>query len=228
MGFLDNSTNNIIVDAVLTDKGREFLARNDGSFNIAAYAFGDDEVDYSLITKYGVSVGKEKIEKNTPVFESLTNSSHAQENLNLTLSSPTIQVFPTVTVTNTLTQLVQASSDTNTLTLSQGTSDSSTVPSDLVDSSYQVVCDNRFLRVSGGSSPSLNGNEATYLIRQSGTSSTGGSVATATITAPSVSDTLFTNFGDIGDKTQITTLVEIVGVASGFRAQFELTVKKTS
>ena len=29
MGFLDHSTNNIIVDAVLTDKGRASLARND-------------------------------------------------------------------------------------------------------------------------------------------------------------------------------------------------------
>ena len=28
MGFLDHSTNNIIVDAVLTDTGREFLAAN--------------------------------------------------------------------------------------------------------------------------------------------------------------------------------------------------------
>ena len=34
MGFLQNDTNNIIVDAVLTDLGREFLARNDGSFSI--------------------------------------------------------------------------------------------------------------------------------------------------------------------------------------------------
>ena len=49
MGFLDQSTNNIILDAVLTDKGREFLSRNDGSFNIAKFAFGDDEVDYTII-----------------------------------------------------------------------------------------------------------------------------------------------------------------------------------
>ena len=48
MGFLDNSTNNIIVDAVLTDYGRELLARNDGSFSIKKFAFGDDEVDYTL------------------------------------------------------------------------------------------------------------------------------------------------------------------------------------
>ena len=62
MGFLDNSTNNIIVDAVLTDFGRELLARNDGSFSIVKFAFGDDEVDYTLIEKFGRTVGKQKIE----------------------------------------------------------------------------------------------------------------------------------------------------------------------
>ena len=45
MGFLDHSTNNIIIDAVLTDRGRELLARNDGSFEITKFAFGDDEVE---------------------------------------------------------------------------------------------------------------------------------------------------------------------------------------
>ena len=62
MGYLDHSTNNIIVDAVLTDIGREFLARNDGSFSIVKFAMGDDEVDYTMIRKFGRTVGKEKIE----------------------------------------------------------------------------------------------------------------------------------------------------------------------
>ena len=42
MGFLDHSTNNIIIDAVLTDKGRELLAKNNGTFRISHYSFGDD------------------------------------------------------------------------------------------------------------------------------------------------------------------------------------------
>ena len=49
MGFLDHSTNNIIVDAVLTDAGRLALARNDGSFQIFQFALGDDEVEYEII-----------------------------------------------------------------------------------------------------------------------------------------------------------------------------------
>ena len=69
MGFLDHSTNNIIVDAVLTDVGRRALAKNDGSFQIFQFALGDDEIDYNIIEQYGRAVGKEKIEKNTPVLE---------------------------------------------------------------------------------------------------------------------------------------------------------------
>ena len=45
MAFLDNS-GDIILDAVLTDLGRERLARGDGSFQIAKFAFGDDEIIY--------------------------------------------------------------------------------------------------------------------------------------------------------------------------------------
>ena len=46
MGYLNNSV--ITVDAILTTKGRELLARNDGSFQITQFALGDDEIDYTL------------------------------------------------------------------------------------------------------------------------------------------------------------------------------------
>ncbi len=46
MGYLNNSV--ITVDAILTTKGRELLARNDGSFRITQFALADDEVDYTL------------------------------------------------------------------------------------------------------------------------------------------------------------------------------------
>ena len=47
MGFLDNS-GDIILDAVLTDLGRNRLARGDGSFKIESFALADDEINYSL------------------------------------------------------------------------------------------------------------------------------------------------------------------------------------
>ena len=61
MAFLDNS-GDIILDAVLTDTGRYRLAQGNGSFKIAKFALGDDEIDYSIIRKFGRVIGKEKIE----------------------------------------------------------------------------------------------------------------------------------------------------------------------
>jgi hypothetical protein len=46
MGYLNNAV--ITVDAILTTKGRELLARNDGSFRITQFALADDEIDYTL------------------------------------------------------------------------------------------------------------------------------------------------------------------------------------
>ena len=46
MGYLNNQV--ITIDAILTTKGRELLARNDGSFRITQFALADDEIDYTL------------------------------------------------------------------------------------------------------------------------------------------------------------------------------------
>ena len=46
MGYLSNSV--VTVDAILTKKGRELLAKGDGSFKITQFALADDEIDYTL------------------------------------------------------------------------------------------------------------------------------------------------------------------------------------
>jgi hypothetical protein len=46
MGYLNNSI--VTVDAILTRKGRELLAKNDGSFRITQFALSDDEIDYTM------------------------------------------------------------------------------------------------------------------------------------------------------------------------------------
>ena len=46
MGYLNNSV--ITVDAILTTKGRQLLAQNDGSFRITQFSLADDEIDYTL------------------------------------------------------------------------------------------------------------------------------------------------------------------------------------
>jgi len=46
MGYLNNTV--VTVDAILTTKGRQLLAQNDGSFRITQFALADDEIDYTL------------------------------------------------------------------------------------------------------------------------------------------------------------------------------------
>ena len=46
MSYLNNQV--VTIDAVLTKKGRELMARNDGSFQITQFALADDEIDYTL------------------------------------------------------------------------------------------------------------------------------------------------------------------------------------
>ena len=46
MGFINNSS--YILNAVLTKKGKQYLAKSDGKFNITKFALSDDEIDYTL------------------------------------------------------------------------------------------------------------------------------------------------------------------------------------
>lgn len=46
MGYLNKAT--VTVDAILTKKGRELLARGRSAFNITQFAVADDEIDYGL------------------------------------------------------------------------------------------------------------------------------------------------------------------------------------
>ena len=46
MAYLNNSV--VTVDAILTTKGRELLAKSDGSFRITQFSLADDEIDYTL------------------------------------------------------------------------------------------------------------------------------------------------------------------------------------
>lgn len=81
MAFLDNS-GDIILDAVLTDAGRKRLAQGDGSFRIAKFALGDDEIDYGLFRGSNHPEGAHPSGSayydleimQTPVLEAFTNN----------------------------------------------------------------------------------------------------------------------------------------------------------
>lgn len=149
MGYLDHSTNNIILDACLTDYGRQKLALGNGAFNITHYGLGDDEVDYRLIKRYGRTVGKEKIEKNTPIFEALTNGSIAlkyrligRENDGTPLSSVYLPVLRTSTLPilkrpGTLSSVV-------TVELYFNNTTGNSVPTEMIQRSYKIKVSDRF------------------------------------------------------------------------------------
>ena len=46
MGFINNTS--YILNAVLTKKGKEYLSKSSGNFNITKFALSDDEIDYTL------------------------------------------------------------------------------------------------------------------------------------------------------------------------------------
>ena len=147
MGFLDHSTNNIIVDAVLTDVGREKLADASAAKNfIVTYSFADDEIDYSLITKYGVIVGKEKIEKNTPIFEASTNAEFAVTSFLATSENSSV-AQPVLNTTASQSSL-DASNEETSITIN--TKDDN----QLVDAvAYEVEFDKRYMQPVGNFKP---------------------------------------------------------------------------
>jgi hypothetical protein len=73
MAFLDNS-GDIILDAVLTDTGRYLMAKGDGSFRIAKFALGDDEIDYGLYDKTQSSAYTDVDILSTPILEAFTDN----------------------------------------------------------------------------------------------------------------------------------------------------------
>jgi hypothetical protein len=95
MAFLDNS-GDIILDAVLTDTGRFRLAKGDGSFKIAKYAFGDDEIDYSTYNKSHTS-GSAYYDLEilqTPVLEAFTNNTSTMKSKLISIPRTNLLYLP--------------------------------------------------------------------------------------------------------------------------------------
>lgn len=96
MAYIDNQT--ITVDAVLTRKGRELLAKT-GNLNITSFALADDEVDYTLYDPnhpngsafYDIAL------RNTPVFEPLTDETQAMKYKLVTLNQG-VTAIPVISI----------------------------------------------------------------------------------------------------------------------------------
>ena len=92
MGYLNNSV--VTVDAILTDKGRQLLAQNDGSFRITQFALADDEIDYTLYNPthpsgsafYGQAI------ENQPLLEAFPQQTQVMKYLLTTLPRGTARM----------------------------------------------------------------------------------------------------------------------------------------
>jgi hypothetical protein len=236
MGFLDNATNNIILDAVLTDVGRQYLSRNDGSFSLHKYAFGDDEINYAIISRYGRSVGKEKIEKNTPIFEALTNQSQAQKYRLISVSNPNLLRLPSLSLSgdsnvdsvNSTVTLGKNSQKTALISIEQVIQNETTIDVELRDQTFIVEVPNLFLQILRNTPENIDGQQrATYILTRSPSENAyGGSISQFTLSVKSLTDALFTVYGTTANKASIKTYVKVTGIQSGAVKDIAVTINK--
>ena len=100
MAYLDNSV--VTVDAILTKKGRELMARGDGSFRITQFALADDEIDYTLYNPShpsGSAFYGEAIE-NLPLLEAFPDESQIMKYKLTTLPRGTARLPIIASVSN--------------------------------------------------------------------------------------------------------------------------------
>jgi hypothetical protein len=99
MAFLDNS-GDILLDAVLTDAGRQRMAR--GEFKIVKFGLGDEEINYELFNSDHVS-GSAFFDleiMQTPVLEAFTNNTSSMTSKLLTITRTNFLYLPKLKLNN--------------------------------------------------------------------------------------------------------------------------------
>ena len=92
MGFLNNTS--VTVDAILTKKGRELLARGQNEFQITKFALSDDEIDYNLwdVTHPNGSNYYGAVIENMPLLESFVDENQVMRFKLITLPKNTAKL----------------------------------------------------------------------------------------------------------------------------------------
>jgi hypothetical protein len=216
MGFLDPTT--ITVDAILTKKGRELLARGDGSFKITQFALSDDEIDYTLYNPNhpsGSSFYGEAIEK-TPILEAFPDETQTMKYKLITLPRGTSKL-PIISLGYSTITLKQGAS----LAITPQTLNYLGATSTFEQSGYvATIGDVRLMSSFNGTG--INTAEATAA---NATTTIGTNVsktvigATINLTATTV-NTLF------GTLTQLQTNLIVIGRDSGARITIPITIIK--
>lgn len=230
MGLLDNSGNTITIDAVLTDTGRDFLARNDGRFEIVRYSFGDDEVNYSLFNPNTGSLQQDNNILNTPVFEAAVNETFALKNQLISISNPDLQYLPLLSANVTALSLGERTDSQvgKTLSFAQTTQAGRVVQSEIVDGSFIIQVPNDILYLQGQVPVNVTpyGIAQYILPRTSIASNQGSQVNFNTAVQALAKDTWNTlGVGVVGVR-QISTKVRCQGTLSGLVAEVSVTINE--
>ena len=213
MGYLDNTS--ITVDAILTKRGRELLARGDGSFNITQFALADDEIDYTLFNENhpnGSQYYGEAIE-NMPLLEAIPDENNIMIHKLVTLPRGTTKL-PIVTANISKIQLSLGASTTvspNTLNF-QGLAN-------VVEAGgyLATIADRRLLVAFEG----IGGEAATTTARPFS-----NSALSETIRGSSFSLTAINSTTLFGDNTKLLTTLTIEGIDSGARTTIPVEITK--
>ena len=209
MGYLNNTS--VVVDAILTNKGRQLLAQNDGSFQITQFSLSDDEVDYTLYNPNhpsGSAFYGEAIE-NMPIIQAFPEANEIMKYKLITLPRGTAKL-PVITVGYNTIILKQGSS----LSLTPQTLNYLGATSTFEQSGYvATIGDVRTMSAFNG--VGINTANATAL-NATGTTTVGTNVSktvigtTINLTATTV-NTLF------GTNTTLYTTLTVIGRDSGAR-----------
>ena len=213
MGYLDNTS--ITVDAILTKRGRELLARGDGSFNITQFALADDEIDYTLYNEShpnGSQYFGEAIE-NMPLLEAIPDENNIMIHKLVTLPRGTTKL-PIITANVSKVQLsLGATTNVNPQTLNfQGLSNVKE------PGGYMATIADRRLLVSF---EGVEGAAATTTARPFS-----NSALSETIRGTSFSLTAINSTTLFGTNNKLLTTLTIEGVDSGARVTIPVEITK--
>lgn len=232
MGFQDNS-GEFFVDAVLTDLGRQKLARNDGSFAVVGYRFADDEIDYRHWNELTGSDNKDKKILDTPIFEALVNETVALRNPLVTIKNSSLQFMPVFTAKPSSVSLRERTDSIGggvELTVSQESTRSQTIiPPELTDFNYIVSVDNDLIVVANEIPVSIQPfGTAKYIIpaRRDRATAANGTQVTCTIRVQSLSTEVFDILvgRSVAKPRTINTTIVVMGQQSGLNVQVPVSI----
>ena len=230
MGLLDNSQNTITVDAVVTDLGRELLARGDGSFEIVRYSFGDDEIDYTLFNPNVGSLQQDNNILNTPIFEASVNEKLAIKYQLISISNPDLKFLPKldVSVASILMGERNDSQVGKALEFKQVSQSGRVVPAEIVDGSFTIQMNNDFLFIVNQTPVSLTPfGTSQYTLPRTAVNANQGAQVTFNAVVQSIPSNIWDaqGTGTKGSRT-ITTKVRCQGTLSGLVAEATVTISE--